>query len=194
MWFLSWRKRSIPWWVGRKLETVWQGKSFISSSRKVHFVPLQIWKGQNETESCNSRKRNPFPYANLSNKRSHFASFSWILITCSFFSRSFPARPPAPLKSRTFYSGTFDRCGEFLASSAVYKHDRIKICFAKGEHYLWKEFMRKKAVFQELSAALPLAEGTLPGSPRFCALRGTLLTMCTASIFLTGTITHATQE
>lgn len=54
--------------------------------------------------------------------------------------------------------------------------------------------MRKKAVFQEPSAALPLAEGTLRGSPRFRVLRGTLLTMCTASIFLTGTITHATQE
>lgn len=50
------------------------------------------------------------------------------------------AQPPARVKRRKFYSGMFDRCEEFLASYAVYKHYRIKICFAKGKHYLWKEF------------------------------------------------------
>lgn len=123
------------------LKIVWQGKSFLSLFWKVHFVSLQIWKGQNEVGNCDSRKRNQFSYANIDNKRSHFASFSWILITQSFsVSFSFSVQPSACVRSRKFYTGTFDRCEGFLASYAVYKHYCIKICFAKGKHYLWKEF------------------------------------------------------
>lgn len=90
----------------------------------------------------NSRKRNQFSYADINNKRSHFASFSWLIITQRFFffSFSFAVQASACLKSRKFYTGTFDRCEGFLASYAVYKHYCIKICFTKGKHYLWKEF------------------------------------------------------
>jgi len=86
---------------------------------------------------CNSRERNRFSYANINNKRSHLASFSAMLITQGF---SCSVQPAACVKSRKFGTGTFDRCEGFLASYAVYKYYCIKICFAKGKHYLWKEF------------------------------------------------------
>lgn len=76
----------------------------------------------------------------IDNKRTKFASFAWILNRVSLLFLPFSVQPSACMKSMQFYTEIYDRYDKCLASYDVYKHYCIKICFAKGKHYLWKEF------------------------------------------------------
>lgn len=143
--------------------------------------------------NCNSRKRNQFSCANINNKRSHFASFPWILITQRFFP-SFPSVHAQ--KAGSFVLGHLTdvrdfRCPVLFINIILSKFVLPRANITSGKN---SAFMRRKGVFQELSTEFPLPRGTSHGSPRLPALQGTVLNMCKVSIFLTGTITNAMQE
>lgn len=71
--------------IGRAFKNSLTKKILPQFVLKSEFCFITNLKGQNEMVNCNSRKINQFSYANINNKRSHFASFSWILITEGFF-------------------------------------------------------------------------------------------------------------